>query len=338
MVRAKPAVWFLMAIALLVMTGCTPVATPATSPATPGTEAAATAEPVATVLPTEEAAATVESVPTAEASPAGALNVTLTAEGGPFSSHGALIQLALTNNGDQSVYLPVCNRWELVTPDAPDRPMWGYDCEIDYLGHKVDPGHVFTDSLQVEIQPGTYHVVTRVYSDCVLGDPVAISGQETNYGRFSDCQTRQAVLSQAIEVVDELPESVNVTLTTDAPTYPPTRTQIGLNLTNQGDESVYLPICGPWEVIRPEEPDAPVWFNLCEVDYLGPEVEPGDTFTGTLELELEPGSYQGRIDVYATCTLEEPQIISESETYYGDFQDCIHHVEVLSAPFQVVTP
>jgi hypothetical protein len=120
----------------------------------------------------------------------------------PSSGDGAL-DLTLTNQSQEPVYLPVCGPWEVVTPDDPDRPVWGVECEIDYLGHQVKPGGVFTDRLSVQLPPGSYGVQTRVYSDCELGEPKEISATETYYGEFGACAHGQEVGSPMFAVSAE---------------------------------------------------------------------------------------------------------------------------------------
>ena len=80
--------------------------------------------------------------------------------------------------------------------------MYALACEIDYLGHKIEPGQTFADrpDLGQGLDSGTYQARVEVYAGCTLGEPQVISAGETNYGRFGDCQVRETVLSAPFEV------------------------------------------------------------------------------------------------------------------------------------------
>lgn len=126
-----------------------------------------------------------------------------------------------------------------------------------------------------------------------------------------------------------------VTLVTDAPRYAPGEVTLHLTLTNHITEPIYLPICGPWEVVRPADPDRPVWYTACEIDYLGYRVEPGGVFSDSLTVSLDPGHYQVRTRWHGGCTLGEPKPIGPRETHYGDFDDCATRATAWSDGFDV---
>ncbi len=111
--------------------------------------------------------------------------------------------------------------------------------------------------------------------------------------------------------------------------------EVNLTLANLGHEAVYLPVCGPWEIFDVKDPERPVWLLVCEVDFLGYRVEPGETFTDTVATELGPGIYQARTQAYAGCTLDEAKTLSRAETYYGEFSDCAMRKVIVSPPFDV---
>ena len=124
-----------------------------------------------------------------------------------------------------------------------------------------------------------------------------------------------------------------VTLTSDAGHYSSSEANIRLTASNDGGEPVYLPVCGPWEIIPAGDPDRPAWSLECEIDYLGYELLPGQDLAGDARLQLQPATYRARIRVYGDCTLGEPKEIDASEIYYGEFGDCAIGQEVLSAAF-----
>jgi hypothetical protein len=109
---------------------------------------------------------------------------------------------------------------------------------------------------------------------------------------------------------------------------------IHLDLTNSRNEVVYLPVCGPWEILGADDL-RPDWFVTCEIDYLGHRVAPNSTFSDELLLGLEPGTYQARTQVYSQCKLGEPKTISATETFYGEFVKCAVHELVVSPPFVI---
>lgn len=111
--------------------------------------------------------------------------------------------------------------------------------------------------------------------------------------------------------------------------------QVQLTFTNRGATPVYLPVCGPWEIVSAGDPDRPVWFIACEIDYLGYRVEPGESLVDALGVDLDPGNYQARTSVFGECELGEPKSISPQETYYGEFGACAVQQEVMSPTFIV---
>jgi len=121
-------------------------------------------------------------------------------------------------------------------------------------------------------------------------------------------------------------------LTTDRALYDRSNAEINLTLANHTDETVYLPICGPWRVVLADA-DTLYWSIECEIDYLGHEIGPGETFVGSLQVSLEPGSYRVQVEVYGDCTLGEPKTISARETYFGEFRACTTRDVVYSDPF-----
>jgi hypothetical protein len=110
------------------------------------------------------------------------------------------LALTLTNNGDQPVYLPICGPWEVYQEGDPGGTVWMGICEVDHLGHQVDPGAIFADALQMELDAGHYRARVGVYGDCSLGPPVEVSAQEINYGAFADCPVSQDVTSAPIVI------------------------------------------------------------------------------------------------------------------------------------------
>ena len=126
---------------------------------------------------------------------------------------------------------------------------------------------------------------------------------------------------------------LNVTLTTDAGSYPSSEAKIRLTAINDGGEPVYLPVCGPWEIIPVDDPAHPAWCCECEIDLLSYELPPGQDMAGDVRLQLRPGAYRARIRVYGDCTLSEPKEIDGNEIYYGEFSDCAIEQEVVSAAF-----
>jgi hypothetical protein len=115
----------------------------------------------------------------------------------------------------------------------------------------------------------------------------------------------------------------------------PGKVELALTLANDGEEPVYLAICGPWEVHQEGDPDRPVWLGICEVDYLGHQVAPGAIFSGTLQAELDIGRYRARTWAFGDCTLAPPQEVSAQEINYGAFGDCAVAQEVTSAPIVI---
>ena len=126
-------------------------------------------------------------------------DVTLATDAGSYPASGAEVHVTLTNNTSQPIYLPICGPWEIIHPGDPDRPPWGVECEIDYLGYKVEPGEVFADRLSLDLPPGSYQAQTMFYADCTLGQPKTISARETYYGEFADCASWQGVSSSPFD-------------------------------------------------------------------------------------------------------------------------------------------
>jgi hypothetical protein len=147
------------------------------------------------VLAACDGPATPTAEPTVAHSPSGPLDVALTTDASRYPPAETEIHLILTNNGGMPIYLPVCGPWEIIPVEDPDRPAWSLDCEIDYLGHKVDPGQIFADGLQVNLQQGTYQARIWVYGDCALGEPKEIDANETYYGEFGDCAIAEEAVS-----------------------------------------------------------------------------------------------------------------------------------------------
>lgn len=153
-----------------------------------------TAEP--SVVPTRTPKPTAE--PTATPmSPS--LNVTLSTDSAHYKPSRVVLHLTLTNHGDQPVYLPICGPWAIIHADT-KKLLYATVCETDYLGHKVDPGQSLADSLSLYLQAGSYEVGTKVYGDCILGEPQSISAKETYYGVFDDCAIWQEIVSEPFGV------------------------------------------------------------------------------------------------------------------------------------------
>ncbi|HSJ53867.1 MAG TPA: hypothetical protein VLC52_08960 [Anaerolineae bacterium] len=162
------------------------------------------------------------------------------------------------------------------------------------------------------------------------------------------CQVATAVLLLALQVAcagptpTTVPQSestpagpLNVILSIDAVPGTAGNIEIAFTLENHGQQQVYLPICGPWEIYRVEDPERPSWFLACEIDYLGHRVQAGDNWRDRLVVKLEPGTYHARTQVYGDCTLGPPHEYSPREVNYGDFGDCAVRQEVVSLPFEV---
>jgi hypothetical protein len=113
-----------------------------------------------------------------------------------------------------------------------------------------------------------------------------------------------------------------VSLTSDSEHYSQTSHEIQIRAINNGTEPIYMPICGPWQIVPVQDPERLVWAGICEVDFLGHQLLPGEELVDTLQAELKPGTYQARVRVYGQCSLEEPEPISSSETFYGPFDAC----------------
>lgn len=128
------------------------------------------------------------------------------------------------------------------------------------------------------------------------------------------------------------PPTLEVTLTTDSDHYEPSKAEIHVTLANHGDEAVYLSICGPWRIVRADTL-AMFWTIECEIDYLGHKVEPDKSFSSSVSLYLDEGSYRVQTDVYGNCSLDDSQPISTKETYYGEFSDCAIREVISSEPF-----
>jgi hypothetical protein len=152
------------------------------------------------------------------------------------------------------------------------------------------------------------------------------------------CQVTAPVQNPAAVItMTVLPAAVlEVDLRANADRYTAPEAAILLTLKNRDSEPIYLPICGPWQIIRTNAPDRPAWGLACEIDYLGHKVEAGQTFTGTVRAKLSPGAYQANVRVYGRCHMGQPQVISASETNYGEFGACPAQQRVFSNPFTVI--
>lgn len=128
---------------------------------------------------------------------------------------------------------------------------------------------------------------------------------------------------------------LTVSLSIDAVPGTAGTTEMTLTFANHDQEAVYLPICGPWEIFRDEDPERPSWFLACEIDYLGHRVPAGDTWRDRLVVKLEPGTYHARTQVYGDCTLGAPKEYSPREIDYGAFDDCALRQEAVSPAFEV---
>ena len=127
------------------------------------------------------------------------LNVTLTTGSLNYKPGKAEIEITLTNHGDEPIYLPICGPWSLADAESL-RDFWFIECEIDYLGHKVEPGASYAGSLALFIDEGSYRVRTWVYGDCTLGEPKVISPRETYYGEFHECAVWEEAMSDPFGV------------------------------------------------------------------------------------------------------------------------------------------
>jgi hypothetical protein len=141
--------------------------------------------------------------PTSELSPvptpSGPLTLDLTTDANSYPASGGQIQVTLTNHADETVYLALCAPMDFVQADTLAL-VWDVLCEIDYLGHKIEPGESFADSIEPNAEPGTYRIQTMVYAGCTLGEPRAIGPGQTNYGDFRDCTVQQKVVSEPFDV------------------------------------------------------------------------------------------------------------------------------------------
>jgi len=125
-----------------------------------------------------------------------------------------------------------------------------------------------------------------------------------------------------------------VSLTTNASRHADGGWQLEITLHNDSDETLYLPICGPWQIVNSDNLQIVQAF-LCEVDYLGYRIEPQATFVDDMQFELEPGTYRLQATLWGDCNLGEPQVISPRETNYGPFDKCATQQALLSAPFEL---
>ena len=126
-----------------------------------------------------------------------------------------------------------------------------------------------------------------------------------------------------------------VRLTSDSEHYSATNGKLQLTAVNNSSDAIYLPICGPWEIISVEDPDRPVWAGICEVDFLGHELVPGEEFVDTLLVSLPAGTYQARVRAFGQCNLKEPDLLSDTETFYGPFDACGISQQDFSPKFEV---
>lgn len=187
----------LAATLLASLVACQLTARPTTTPPPPATPLPIPTSWTPASTPTSESPQTSLPSPMEEGK---SLDVTLATDAGSYPASGAEVHLTLTNNTPQPIYLPICGPWEIIHPGDPDRPTWGVECEIDYLGYKVEPGQVFADRLSLELPPGSYQAQTMVYADCTLGQPKTISARETYYGEFADCASWQGVTSPSFDM------------------------------------------------------------------------------------------------------------------------------------------
>lgn len=112
-------------------------------------------------------------------------------------------------------------------------------------------------------------------------------------------------------------------------------TELVLTLANHGDKDVYLPICGPWEIYSDGDAEQPSWSLTCATDYLGHRVPSGKDWRDRLVVQLEPGTYHARTEVYGDCTLGPRKEYSPREIDYGDFGACSVQQEAVSPAFEV---
>lgn len=111
---------------------------------------------------------------------------------------------------------------------------------------------------------------------------------------------------------------LTVSLSIDAVPGAAGTTEMTLTFANHDQEAVYLPICGPWEIYRDEDPERPSWFLACEIDYLGHRVPVGDTWRDRLVVKLEPGTYHARTQVYGDCEEQMESISCPTLVVWGE--------------------
>jgi len=148
--------------------------------------------------------------------------------------------------------------------------------------------------------------------------------------------TRTRLAANEPETEPALDEDIGAetnSLTVTVQNKPTGEYSLAIEFTNHSDETVYLPVCGPWEVFSVTDPTRPVWFWACEIDYLGHEALPGDQVTGEVAVTLDAGEYAVRTDVFSDCHLEAPKKLSGGETYFGPFEGCSNRQKITSVPF-----
>ena len=108
-----------------------------------------------------------------------------------------------------------------------------------------------------------------------------------------------------------------------------------IEFVNRSPRTAFLPICGPWEVFRVNDPDRPIWFLACETDYLGHRVEAGTSWVNELELSEAAGSVAVRTSVFSGCDLGQPKELGPNDTFFGSFDACASRIVVTSSPFHL---
>ena len=131
--------------------------------------------------------------------PAGPFAVSLSTTASRHADGGWQIEITLSNDSDETIYLPICGPWQIVNSDDL-QIVRAFLCEVDYLGYRIEAQATFVDDMQLELEPGTYRIQTTLWGDCNLGEPQVISPRETNYGPFNKCATQQALLSAPFEL------------------------------------------------------------------------------------------------------------------------------------------
>ncbi len=142
------------------------------------------------------------------------------------------------------------------------------------------------------------------------------------------------------------PAPAVVTLKLDDDTYLVGDGEIQLMVENATAEPVYLPLCGPWTVMRfVGSTRLSAWQMRCEVDYLAYELPPGRSVIGVISLsdpdaapyylDAQPGLHVAEVTVYTGCTVGEP-VMEPAGPKYGELDACTNNRKLASPRFEIL--